>query len=89
MYLDNEVETAPVVVVADGGVAAGDDFPVYLCGEGDVLADREAEDVLGMGQLETVARNVGGSGGDTQRGWRQHTWRCWVKPGSFSRGGTP
>ena len=42
IYLDDEVEAATVVVVADGGVATGDEFTVDLCGDGDVLANRQA-----------------------------------------------
>jgi hypothetical protein len=41
-YLDDEVEAATVVVVADGSVTAGDEFTVDLCGDGDVLANRQA-----------------------------------------------
>jgi hypothetical protein len=41
-YLDDEVEAATVVVVADGCVTAGDEFTVNLCGERDVLANRQA-----------------------------------------------
>lgn len=41
-YLDDEVEAATVVVVADGGVTASDEFTVNLCGDRDVLANRQA-----------------------------------------------
>lgn len=41
-YLDDEVEAATVVVIADGGVTTGDEFAIDLCGDGDVLANRQA-----------------------------------------------
>jgi hypothetical protein len=53
---DEEVEIALVFVRGDGSVGS-DDFLGLAgdgSGEGDVLADREAEDVGGVGELEAV-----------------------------------
>lgn len=53
-YLDEKVETARVVVAADGGVAAGYEFAVDVCRDRDVLTDRKTENVEHAGKLETV-----------------------------------
>ena len=71
-YLDDEIEVAEVVVAAGGGVAAHDVLAVDLSRDGDVLADGQAEDVFGVGQLEAVAGTCvtrggrGQAGGDSQ-----------------------
>lgn len=54
-HLDDEIKVTAVIVVGNGGVAPGDDLAVNLCGNGDVLADREAQNVLNVGERETVA----------------------------------
>jgi len=64
-YLDDEVEATTVVVVADGGVTTGDEFTVDLCGDRDVLANREAENVLNVWKLETVAVKI------YEQGWKR------------------
>lgn len=53
--LDQEGELAFVVVGRDGRVRAHDLLAVDAGGDGDVLADGEAEDVIGSGKVETVA----------------------------------
>lgn len=45
-----------VVVAARGRVAPGDNLAVDLSGDGDVLADGDAEDVVGAGESEAVPR---------------------------------
>lgn len=61
---DQEVEVAGLVVAGDGGVRADDFFfdgvAVFVGygeggGDGDVLADGEAEDGFGVGEVEAVA----------------------------------
>lgn len=53
-YLDDECETATVVVVADGCVAPGNNLAVNFSRDGDVLANGKPENVLRMGKLETI-----------------------------------
>lgn len=53
--LDEEVDMAAVFIGGDGRVGADDFFAVDGGGEGDVLADGEAEDVGWAGEGETVA----------------------------------
>lgn len=53
--LDQEGELAFVVVGGDGRVGAHDLLAVDAGGDGDMLADGEAEDVIGSGEVETVA----------------------------------
>lgn len=53
--LNQEGELAFVVVGGDGRVRAHDLLAVDAGGDGDVLADGEAEDVIGSGKVETVA----------------------------------
>jgi len=43
-----------VIVASNGSIASSDDLAVYFSRDGYVLANREAENVLGMGELETV-----------------------------------
>jgi len=57
--LDDEIEVTAVIVVGNGGVASSDDLAVNLCGNGDVLANREAKNVLNVGECETVDGGVG------------------------------
>lgn len=45
-----------VIIVADGGIAAGHILAVDLSRDGDVLSDGEAEDILGVGEGEAVAK---------------------------------
>lgn len=47
---------ATVIIVANGGVAASNVFTVYFRRDGNVLADREAEDILGVWQGETITK---------------------------------
>jgi hypothetical protein len=58
LYLNEEVEVATVIVVADGGVAPGDVFTINFSRYGNVLADRKAENVLRVWQGETVAEGL-------------------------------
>lgn len=67
--LDEEVKTPGVIVAADGGVAASDEFAIDLGGDGDVLANGEAEYVEHAGQLEAVT----GRGYETDE--REDRWR--------------
>jgi hypothetical protein len=53
--LDEEVDVAVVFVGGDGGVRADDFLAVDGSGEGDVLADGEAEDVGRAGKGKTIA----------------------------------
>lgn len=59
--LDEQVKVAGLVVAGDGGVGADNLLGGAVglgegCADGDVLADGEAEDRLGRGELEAVAR---------------------------------
>lgn len=58
-YLDDECETATVVVVADGCVAPGNNLAVNFSRDGDVLANGKPENVLRMGKLETITAERG------------------------------
>lgn len=55
--LDEEIEVALVLIGGDGRVGADDFFGLAGDGggEGNVLADGEAEDIGGIGELEAVA----------------------------------
>lgn len=53
--LDQEGELAFVVVRGDWRIGAHDFFAIDVGSDTDVLADREAEDVIGPGKVETVA----------------------------------
>jgi hypothetical protein len=91
---DHEVEVARVHVGGDGGVGADDFFSfgdgagfgvgdVEVGGEGDVLADGQAEDVGGRGQGEAVDGGVVAGAGDLADGvllegvWVEGFFRFW------------
>lgn len=69
--LNQEGELAFVVVGGDGRVGAHELLAVDAGGDGDVLADGEAEDVIGSGKVETVAVGlllvIGSRGGGGRR----------------------
>lgn len=56
--LDNEVEVSSIVIAAGGSVAPCDELAVNLCCDGDVLADRDAEDVVGSWKPETISETT-------------------------------
>lgn len=53
--LDKQAEIAAVIVGRHGGVRPDYIFAVNVGAEGNVLTDREAEDVVGLRELELVA----------------------------------
>lgn len=58
LYLDEEVEVATVIVVADWGVAPGNVFAINFSRHRDMLANRKPENVLRVWQSETVAEGL-------------------------------
>jgi hypothetical protein len=83
-YLDEEVKVAAVVVVADGCVAAGDVLAVDVGRDGDVLANGETDDILGVGELEAVAgRRIRWGEGETGMAYMAVLGEIWI---FFSRG---
>lgn len=54
-YLHDEVKAAAVIVVGDGGVAAGDGLAVDFGANRNVLANGEAEHVADIRECEAVA----------------------------------
>lgn len=53
-YLHDEVKAAAVVVVGNGGIAAGDGLAVDFGADGDVLANGETEHVADIRKREAV-----------------------------------
>jgi len=71
-----------VIVASNGSIASGDDLSVYFSRDGYVLADREAENVLGMGELETVTAILVSHAKNKNSSMDARlvlTLRCWVK----------
>ena len=57
-YLDEQVEVPKVVVAARRSVATHDVLAIDLSRNGDVLTNRETEDILRVGKRETVAGSI-------------------------------